>query len=194
MPMTINPTISPAQQKINRSFAGMRGKRAGDAFERMLEVTHRMYLARGVADIYKLPVPTAPAPRHVRGAHGGLRVLSERQRCDYTGHLIGSGRAVYMEAKSCHEPMGRLPIIGNSRSGFGIKQHQLEALAAADDHGAIGAIVWQNGEDVIAASVSLFLKSKIREGGLKSIDRGWFVPVALSAYFIDWLKPLGVSK
>jgi penicillin-binding protein-related factor A (putative recombinase) len=152
-------------KRVRRIIGGMRAEAAGRRFEDALARTHAAYRDHGLADIQRLPVPTRPYGER------NLRVLAERQGYDFIGLLgpnagpdvhLGAyhGRAVVMEAKRSSERAASLPIRRAGQEGFGVKIHQLDALADAYlDFGAIAVIVWRNGEqglvllppDVLAA-------------------------------------------
>ena len=142
---------------------------ADQPFESALERAHAVYNRLGVADIARLPVETAPAPRRYRANKGDppLRILAQRQKADYYGTLGDNaiatggpttyrGRFLLIEAKADighnGKPKTSLAITrptkrssGRIAYSPGLKLHQLEALVAAADFGAVVAVVWCSG-------------------------------------------------
>lgn len=142
--------------RVTDVLAGARAQADGQRFENMLDIAHATYRSYGIADIYQLPVPTAPAKTPP------FRILSHRQRFDYVG-VFGPnagprgnpgawfGLAIAMEAKASAKRKPSLPIIDDRKRGArgaGIKYHQLDSLVRTWlDFGSVAALVWRNGQD-----------------------------------------------
>lgn len=135
---------------MNRREGGKTAERAGRVFEDALRHAHDVYEKLGIAVIKQLPVPTVPVG-------GGYRRLSARQGYDFEGTLgpnagttkdptCWHGLTIAMEAKRC-ERQASFPVLAPEKTGFGLKSHQLRALAKAAEFGAITVVVWKNGDN-----------------------------------------------
>lgn len=169
-----------AQASVNRKIGGARAAASGKDFEQALEITHDWYRLKLIADVYRLPVNTAPMPpgwmRDPKRS-GIARILCERQRADYGGFLHKSGRAVVMEAKALTTRARSLPIIPEKGKGSGLKMHQLRALVEAHRWGAFAALVWRNGEERLVVPGKV-LEQLLHEArlGLTRMDRSYGTP------------------
>ncbi len=86
--------------KAMKNAASQRRVRAGDDFERTIESALELAAIRGLAWITKRPTPVKIESVTKGGKVTGR--LEGSAGVDYVGVLAG-GRAIYMEAKSCHE-------------------------------------------------------------------------------------------
>lgn len=185
---------------IGRVLGGSSAQAGGKHFEAELGSMHAAYEGAGVAKIWQLPVETQPMPRSwLRQAQqGGIaRILSARQLCDYTGYLMGSGRAVIMEAKATKAEERSMAIVKAGTNGAGLKEHQLKALSQAAQYGALSCLVWRNGPNdlLIRGDLLVSLWQEFRIGTVKRIDKSLGRPVAASrgrlgspAGLPDWLE------
>lgn len=180
-------------------LGGARAQASGKGFEAALEYTHAAYRAAGLADIWRLPVDTAPMPPGwMRNpAQAGIgRILRSRQKGDYAGWLPG-GRAILMEAKATSTRARSMNVIPKGGEGSGLRAHQLEALADAAAWGVISALVWKNGEDriVVPGPVLIDLCRDVKMGKIRRIDRSFGTAFPLSVVAgvggcEDWLSVL----
>lgn len=179
----------------------------GHIWEQALSRTHDVYRKCALADIIQLPVPTAPAPskyttplRRVHGIgeeiYGMLRVRISKQGFDFIGSMGCNagpdrmlwryfGRAIAMEAKYSESYKTSLPIIAEDKRGFGVKEHQLQALAVAYmDFGAVSLIVWCNEGKrlVLMPDMVLTAYKRFRSGGRKSVPVGEFTTFEKATY------------
>lgn len=186
---------------VSRVLGGASAQAGGKAFEQSLDEMHGVYEAALFAKVWKLPVETQPMPRSwLRNPqHGGIgRILSARQLCDYTGYLFGTGRSVIMEAKATKNEERSLPIIkAGAKSGSGLKEHQLKALAEAVNAGAMAVLLWRNGpHDLMIRGQGLVaLWQEFRIGTINRIDKSLGRPVlatrggaGLPSGLPDWLE------
>lgn len=82
---------------------GQRSKRAGEAFERLIDAACAHYREIGLANIEKTPEPMRPLKS--LGAGKFLAVFSKAAQPDYKGTRLG-GRSVVFEAK--HSDTGKI--------------------------------------------------------------------------------------
>lgn len=198
-------TTDEWNKKRARSGQGRLAQATGRGFENDLEWTHGRFRIAGRADVFKLPVETAPIPRawlRDPTAHGGMcRILSARQRADYFGAVGPAepdllGRALVMEAKYSSERAASIPILREDQKGSGLKAHQLEALVNAAAFGTLAAVVWRNGHerliflpDVLAWAWAEFRLGKIKR--LAAVDGVPYMREGDGGNVIDdWLTPL----
>lgn len=163
---------------------------SGKDFEKDLELQHLRYRTEGSADIFKLPVSTQPMPpswlRDPRKA-GIARLLAERQRADYCGTLKG-GRCIQMEAKATKELERSMNVVRPDMTGGGLKLHQFEALVRARELGALAAVVWQNGPQLLVLAGADLGKAwyEYRLGRWKRLDR-LFMTAVPKEHGLNWL-------
>ena len=114
----------------------------GRPFEAALERTHEVYAATGRAFVQRIhapmrqvggPLPSVPGLRVPPGAV--MCVRSERSTTDYVG-CLASGRAVYLEAKSCTEDRCAFYEEGSTRGG--LREHQARVLEQVQALGGLG--------------------------------------------------------
>ena len=116
--------------------------RLGRPFETALERMHEGYAAAGRAFVQRIhapmrqvggPPPSIPGLRVPPGAV--MCVRSERSTTDYVG-CLSTGRAVYLEAKSCTENRCAFYEIGSTRGG--LREHQARVLERVQALGGLG--------------------------------------------------------
>jgi len=149
----------PAKEAA-RVRAGRQAQKKGQRFEDELDAAHDRLRTNGIADIFKLPVPTRQVGRQLIRVH--------RQRCDYVGFLAG-GRGVVMEAKSFEHTS--MPIIPDTYKGRGIKTHQLKALKDAQAWGCVAVLVWKCGDRLLRFTAFDSLATDARSIPIAAFER-----------------------
>jgi len=173
--------VSYTAADIHRRNSGKLAKRAGEDFESRLALEHRMYFAAKRAVIGKVAEPN----KIIRKGRALIRVGTGQAPIDFQGHLWGSGRAVYMEAKSnVHANETSLPI------GDKVRPEQLRALCDNHESGALIALTWCVGYPagvvgVLGAAGIVEAWRKYQAGERSSIPRDAFEWLAAGS--TDWL-------
>lgn len=155
---------SPTSANIRR---GRSAQRAGQSWERTLEAAHRVLELQGVARIWKMPVPSRTDPRNP-----SRLIRMERAEPDHVGYLMGSGRAVLMEAKSNAKAVKHLIVVRDTKKR-GLSDHQRAALYKAARAGVLSALVWKNGEQigVIQGAKLQYMEDRVPWTAFRIIDR-----------------------
>ena len=109
-------------------------KNTGKTFEHELDLVFRTLEIRKIARIRKVDPPV----RIVGGGFARRTIFLPNPFLDYAGVIFGSGRAIFLEAKSTSTH--RLPI---NRSG-GVTEEQVEALRGWTRAGAYVGILWRH--------------------------------------------------
>ncbi len=105
-------TKKRAKEKFKRDPAVQRArKEAGKLGEKIASQLHAICLAAGVADVMKIATPM----QILGGIKEGKRffykcVHAKASGCDYRGHMLANGVAVYVEVKAVTDPTERFPI------------------------------------------------------------------------------------
>lgn len=122
----------------------------GKAFEHELELVFRVLESRRIARIRKVDPPT-------RIVGPGRIVFLPNPFLDYAGAIVGSGRAVFVEAKSTSTH--RLPIGRDN----GLKLEQLESLREWARAGALVGVLWRHAGATAFLSIET-LAEAVRQG------------------------------
>ena len=187
----------------NTSFptqGGRHSQRIGADFEKFLEESHRGYMQCGIACIDKIPHCTVPTGKRDPVTNAPFFRLAGRPPYDYHGYFLPDsgigGIAIAMEAKSTTREMSRLPIIARGKKGFGIEQHQLDALADAEQAGCMAAIVYQVQDKILVCPHPLRLLKMIKLDRRKSIPLAptWWLEAPVGQFGntphcgVDWIS------
>lgn len=107
--MTYDFDYAPVLARMVERFrAARRPQQIGAAGEGIVEVYHAVARARGVADLFKVPTPTA--------RRDGAIVYGKRSVTDFVGVMLGSGKHVAEEVKSVAEwPLAASAVKGHQR-------------------------------------------------------------------------------
>lgn len=193
-----NARATPAGSPT-RISGGRMAQAGGRGFEGDLEWTHDIYRRERRADIFRLPVNTAPMPRAWVSdpkRSGICRILSERQRADYFGTMNKAfhSRAIAMEAKFVSERKPSLAIVREGEKGAGLKMHQLEHLVRGwTDFGCLGVLVWKNGTErlMFMPPLLVWAYNEVRLGKirrLQAVDAVPYLRGGIDGSQEDWLS------
>jgi len=165
--------IAPSRARRQHQLQGRAAQSAGQDFENAVEDSFFVYRVKSIARLFRMPVPTAPAPNQDQRSCG-LRVLSGQAMFDVFGLFVGGG-FIGAELKQTAEHKPSLPIIATGMKRGGLQEHQMDALATVAGCGGTARVVWCNGgeigilrEDEIKAA-----QERFHEGGYGSKSIRW---------------------
>lgn len=114
------------EKSRSRVLGGRRAKQSGDSFEAVIELSAR---TSGVVCLEHLP---SCGGRFV----GKERMVNEAMPTDFIGSVIGSGRAIFFDAKSSAHPRGF-----DFRNEKLMKPHQVVFLKENERAGALAGVI-----------------------------------------------------
>jgi hypothetical protein len=172
------PAPKPGERKPRDPAAQRARKAAGKAGERVVEQLHEICLAAGVARMAKIEAPMRIVGSTKRGKQFlYLSVHAAKSGVDYRGHLITSGKAVYVEAKAVTDPDGRFYLRD-------VRDAQCEQLDDGVRDGCVCVLVIIRAGHVYAVPWSV-ARTHVALGDAELRD--WFVKPG-TAYLARWSR------
>jgi penicillin-binding protein-related factor A (putative recombinase) len=156
----------------------------GRALEDEIQATSAVYKLKGIAKVYKFPIPTRNA--------GGRIFYAEKTGFDFVGHWFKSGKAIYMEAKDGRTKK-TLPLLrhGAMKKEFGVYAHQLTELYDNEQQGCEAFVIWRvHGQVFRLSPRDLIEVVKIGNEVVPEIHKNIMTKLNVNAGLIDFLNVL----
>ncbi len=128
-------------------MSGESSRKAGNDFEKRIEPTFDAYKEAGVAELDFYPVPMRPTGKREAVTGTPYYLPKGTAPFDVWGYSAREGKVIAAELKHSHRS-NSIAIIMPSKSGAGVRWHQLCALRNIAMAGGIARLVWSNEGEV----------------------------------------------